>query len=468
MNALKTASKLRSHVHRVEIAYTLVVAVLASCAGVMLSTLPLQFALPLLILAMVGALFGPSGTIITLAILAPFQGLFKRITAYYSGETSLDLLTPLLVLMAAIAVLQSIARDSRLARFQIRDDVGAATTSTAVAALFAIVSLIISRSFAIDPVYWTLLFVTPLILIYFIARGYIDDVWPKLQPVIPVLGLLNGGYAIYQFFNLPPWDERWIRESDMKSLGIARPMEFRVFGASESPGPFAFFMGLALLVSIYLAIKHRGITRVWWAMTAVLITFPILISGVRTVLIALIACGALLTLLLGKGWARLLPAAFFGAIGYGLLLVIERFGQVNSVLDASRYTEFDSASDPSFQARIALFRSFSNPLRNIMGNPSSAASDNQLIDVLNKYGLISAAALTFALIIILVIAVRSCRQELAASAPICAIYICITMVSGSVFLSAFGFMSALVFGSLLSGWNVTKRGSVENEEVERQ
>lgn len=91
----------------------------------------------------------------------------------------------------------------------------------------------------------------PLLLgFHILAR---PDLYPKFrhifQTVFAAGVLVLGGYGIFQFFAAPPWDTLWMEGSGMLSVGLPEPMQIRVFGLLDSPGPYAMVMmaGLVLL-----------------------------------------------------------------------------------------------------------------------------------------------------------------------------------------------------------------------------
>lgn len=70
---------------------------------------------------------------------------------------------------------------------------------------------------------------------------------------LPLLAL----YGVYQFVRITPWDAAWMINADLKSIGSPLPFLVRVFGTLNTPGPYAAF----LLVGMLLVLAGRGITR---------------------------------------------------------------------------------------------------------------------------------------------------------------------------------------------------------------
>ena len=60
--------------------------------------------------------------------------------------------------------------------------------------------------------------------------------------------LLVGGYGIYQYFYLPPWDAFWIKNTDIASIGLPLPQRVRVFSTINSPLPLGSVLMTGLLV----------------------------------------------------------------------------------------------------------------------------------------------------------------------------------------------------------------------------
>lgn len=84
---------------------------------------------------------------------------------------------------------------------------------------------------------------------------------------LPVLA----AYGVYQFVRIPKWDAAWMISSDLRSIGSPLPFLVRVFGTLNTPGPFAAF----LLVGILLMLAGKGFARfpgIALALVALLLT----------------------------------------------------------------------------------------------------------------------------------------------------------------------------------------------------
>lgn len=60
--------------------------------------------------------------------------------------------------------------------------------------------------------------------------------------------LLLGIYAIYQYLTLPAWDEFWMMNAPINSIGRPEALQFRAWSTLNSGEPFAAFMAVALLL----------------------------------------------------------------------------------------------------------------------------------------------------------------------------------------------------------------------------
>ena len=72
--------------------------------------------------------------------------------------------------------------------------------------------------------------------------------------------LVMGIYGVLQFVVAPPWDQFWMINSGMGSIGAPAPFEIRIFSTLNSPGPFAGVLasGLLLLFTVQGPIKFTA------------------------------------------------------------------------------------------------------------------------------------------------------------------------------------------------------------------
>jgi hypothetical protein len=245
--------------------------------------------------------------------------------------------------------------------------------------------------------------------------------------------------------------------SDLKSIGAPIPLEVRVFGTSESPGPYALFLGLAIVVSLAKAtITPNAAARVLWFVCGASMTIPLILSGVRTALIAIAICAVVLALIRGKGVGRIVPVVLVAVGAAVLLRVLDALQGSSSILSADRYTEFDSATDNSFQARLGLLQYFLSPGKYLIGNPSGGRADSLIGDTIIQYGYIAGILITILCVVMLVISMSNLRARRAETASLSSVFIVVASASGNVFLATFGIVIGLAFASAAAAYYAAK------------
>lgn len=60
--------------------------------------------------------------------------------------------------------------------------------------------------------------------------------------------LVMGTYGLVQYFVLPAWDQYWMENAPITSIGYPEPLRVRVFSTLNSPAPFAMVMMAGLLL----------------------------------------------------------------------------------------------------------------------------------------------------------------------------------------------------------------------------
>jgi hypothetical protein len=172
-----------------------------------------------------------------------------------------------------------------------------------------------------------------------------------------------GGYALVQFYLLPPWDAYWMANAGMGSIGTPRPMEVRSFSTMNAPEPFAMVMmaGLLMLFSAgawshvlvaapgYLGFLMSLVRSTWGGWAVGVVTIALSAGGrMRTRLLVVLAAVALLAVPLTQ------VEALSARIG-------------------KRFASFgDLSEDTSFQARSRLYETMfllaiTNPLGSGIG-----------------------------------------------------------------------------------------------------
>ncbi|MEZ4700861.1 MAG: hypothetical protein R2834_11065 [Rhodothermales bacterium] len=284
--------------------------------------------------------------------LTPFV---RRIIDYQLGYYSLD---PLSMLTPFIVVLLTVFTFFRYGK-RLMNKVYKPFLFVLVSIMYG---LVIGLAQGVQPVSAALQlleWLSPVLLGFHVAIMWHE--YPALQRSIQstfTWGVfLMGLYGIYQFFFAPGWDTLWMEGSRMTSIGHPEPMEIRVFGTLNAPGPYAMVMmaGLILLFNGkglfsrlamgpgyggYLLAMVRG-SWAGWILAVMYLVWRL--QGILKVRLMYI---------LGIGIVLMLPLMMFGPVSDKLN---ERVDTVTSLED-----------DGSFKARSDLYAQSSDL---ILGNP---------------------------------------------------------------------------------------------------
>lgn len=418
------------------------VVVCVAAAGVV--HLPIQVTLVLLGALAALILYSRTRVMAFVIILIPTLGLIRRLVAGESGRTESDPLILLPIMLVVMVLAVSLTNP--------RSDPGKSSLRflAAMVALGVGTTVVLRGAFGVEGLFFAASIIVPMMLAITLSTGRLTSLWSATAKVLPALAISVGTYGIFQFFVLPEWDRAWMRASELTSIGHPLPSQVRVFAASESPGPFALFLGLVLTLCLVAAVvEERTSRRFGWIALGAYITYPLLLSGVRSALLSVGICAIILTLVRARGFSRMLLLAFLGGAYYMLNSVVARFGAGSTILSADRYSSF-SAEDDSFVARMKLLASVGNPLQYIVGNPNGRAADNLFIDTLFRYGLVPALALFLFMICITAAAIVNLKRKHAEAASLCMVYITASSFFGPTFNSLFGILAGLVFGTVMT------------------
>jgi len=405
-------------------------------------------------------LFSRTRIIVLAVLLVPTLSLVRRIAAGPSGYTASDPLILLPTLLVIVVVALSLTRPST-------NDRGSVLRTLAVFTALGVATTVVLRgAFNVDGLFFASLVIVPMLLAVVLSSGRMPPVWDAVRRVLPGVAVFAGTYGIYQFVALPEWDRAWMRTSQLTSIGQALPFQVRVFAASESPGPFALFLGLVLTVCLAAAVTEaKGNRRLGWTALSAFLAYPLLLTGVRSALLGVAVSAVVLTLLRARGFSRVVIVAFLVGAYYLLTAVVARFGSNSTILTADRYTEF-SADDDSLVARLALLQGIGNPFAHLVGNPNGGGADNLYVDTLLRYGLVPAAALLMFAIGITVVAIRNLARKMAETASLSIVFIMTMSLFGPTFNSLFGVLAGVVFGTVMAASNTgttmqtTRRGKL--------
>jgi len=406
--------------------------------------LPVQITIVLLGVMAAFVLHDRSRVLLFAVLMVPSLSLVRRVTAGSAGYTDSDplILLPIALVVAVVVLSWTKPRTDSSQRF-VRGAAVAVIAGTAI-------TLVLRGSFEVSSLFFAGLLVVPLMLAISLSTGRMPPVWNVVSSAIPALAVLAGTYGVIQFFFLPAWDRAWMITSRLTSIGAPLPMQVRVFGASESPGPYALFLGLAITLCLAKAVvEPRVLRRTAWVTVGAYILFPLLLSGVRSTLVGIVVSAVLLTIVRARGVTRLVFLAFLVG-GYVLLqAVVGRFGSGSSILTSDRYSGF-STQDDSFIARVNLLRSVGNPLNYIVGDPAAANADNLYVSVLIRYGLLAAIALLTLMAALVVSAVQRLARGHTEGAALSMMFIATNSVFGPIFDALFGILIGIVMGAMMT------------------
>ena len=289
------------------------------------------------------------------------------------------------------------------------------------------------------------------------ATGSAPNIWPRLYRAALPVGLVAALYGIAQFYLLPSWDARWMMASKLASVGKPQPGLVRVFGMSESPGPYALLVGAALVVTLVTAITARtGERRLLYLAAGAPLVLALLLTGVRTALVALVVATFYASARAGGRRGAVVLAAtlagVFGLLNQVLNLVATRD---SSILTSNRYSVSTLGSDDSVQARVALLDQVVTGLSHPLGVGAAIdgqvqSLDNAFIDILVRFGPIA----LFALVVVVIACARRIFMGPAGPPDVLALkavclYFLVVTVAGNPLAGTTGLLVALTLGYLI-------------------
>jgi len=287
----------------------------------------------------------------------------------------------------------------------------------------------------------------PLAVFVAVNTGLMPNVWPILERCLPWLGVAASGYGIYQFSVLPDWDRRWMIASGLDSIGQPQPQLVRVFSWSEAPGPFAVFIGLALLVTFVRASRSHAMLRMLWGVTLVPMGLALILSGVRSVLVALVVVLAVFLLRGSKISTKILITVLLFGGWYAVGWAVSNFGQGSMILTAERFDLGSLATDVSVRERLNLLPRVSSGLSSPFGNRLSIRADSYLIDLLLTYGAVPAALGAAFLLGVLIRGIRLLGVPGYTTSAMGAIYFVMILQAGALTVSTVGILIGIVFAA---------------------
>jgi hypothetical protein len=184
-------------------------------------------------------------------------------------------------------------------------------------------------------------------------------------------------YGIIQYTTLPGWDEAWMKAAKIVSIGAPVPYMLRPFSTLNSPGLFADFLVVALLLNLPRVRAGRVLTIVQLALVA----FVLVLTMVRSDWAGL-AVGVVVYIALSPSrWRNFTIVAAVGVLGFGLVSSASLLlgnSDAGKALTA-RFDTFENLNgDVSFNERQRYFgdtltEAFETPLGVGLGTLGTAA-----------------------------------------------------------------------------------------------
>jgi hypothetical protein len=87
-------------------------------------------------------------------------------------------------------------------------------------------------------------------LYLFIQRERVEELLDSFRKNMLAGLIIMGGYGLWQFFAVTPWDQYWMEHAQLTSIGLPEPMEVRVFSTMNTPQPFADYLLCGLLIGL--------------------------------------------------------------------------------------------------------------------------------------------------------------------------------------------------------------------------
>jgi len=306
-------------------------------------------------------------------LLAP---LVRRMADYQSSFTDPS---PILLAPYFATLVGVIALCKRLPRVLHRDD-GVAYALALAGIIYASFTGYINRSPTVA-IISALDYLCPILFSLYIFASWrlYPAVYKNLERVMIWGVLVVGGYALYQYFGLPPWDQKWVDNASINSLVVNATDTTRIWGTLNSPEPFGTFMSISLLM-LFLASSS--------------LRFVALPVGHLSLLVALVRSSwvgwaggilALITSVKPKLQVRLLIIILIMSFVVTFLALQEEFSE--PIL--SRLDSFSNVQDDgSFRARRGTFeQAIGVALTSFVGQGLGGSTfDNTFLSILINMG----------------------------------------------------------------------------------
>lgn len=304
--------------------------------------------------AMATFLADPRGTLGVSAalLLLPFLGLLRRVTSgadAYTAQDPLIILPVLLCLPAVIRILTPGRFDTPPVRWLL-----ALCLWLGLSGMVAL-----AAGWGATAIFGTAVAVVPVGVGLQIARGRLVGVPPVVLGSLPWVGAALVAYGFVQRIAPPRWDVAWLTSREIASIGLPSPGDFRVFGTSESPGVFALFVGLSLVVTIGRVLASSRLSPP---------VKLVVVASVSCLAVVVLSLAAVRGVLLSLPIVALLALALARRLTVGSVVVVSvatavTFAAVPALLFQSaaaraRFDIWQIGQDQSFVARWELLSAF--------------------------------------------------------------------------------------------------------------
>ncbi|MFY8113229.1 MAG: O-antigen ligase family protein [Rhabdaerophilum sp.] len=229
--------------------------------------------------------------LLCLFCFAPFV---RRVVDLFAGydSTGLMLVGPLITMIVpAFTLWQALVSGRRFANVQIVP-ITIVAACTLYAGLLTVAQWdLMNAASGMIKGFAPLIYATALLLRNEPMEKLLEAAASAFLAILPVLGL----YGIYQYVDPPQWDRYWMQSATILSAGYPVPYGVRTFSTMNSPGSFATFVEIGLILVLFLRSGPKALLltapcaiafmlsmyRTAWISSAVVIAFCLLFHITR-------------------------------------------------------------------------------------------------------------------------------------------------------------------------------------------
>lgn len=165
-----------------------------------------------------------------------------------------------------------------------------------------------------------------------------DGAYRTIVYTLLAVGSFSSAYAVVQYISPPPWDAMWIYASGFKGAGMPYPFSLRAWGTMSSPGPFADY----LIMTVLLALPLVGLRKPLALSGIVLCCVGLAVTFVRADTLVLGACLAVyLVCSPRRGATALAIGSLFVIVAIGFAIA-PSFGETGTRLQDRLSDRYDT------------------------------------------------------------------------------------------------------------------------------